>query len=144
MLWHMSVLHSISGWVVFHCPFTHRWICGLLSTFGYCEECSCEHLCTSFGFKSKILFQLFWVHSLGYMVTLCLAFWGWTFLFWIIFFFFFGCTGSSLLCRLFSSCSKQGLLSSCGAQASHYSGFSCCRARALGHTGFSACGMWTQ
>ena len=33
--------------------------------------------------------------------------------------FFFGCAGSSLLCRLFSSCSEQGLLSSCGAWASH-------------------------
>ena len=36
----------------------------------------------------------------------------------------FGCTGSSLLHRLFSSCCKQGLLFGCGAQASHCSGFS--------------------
>ena len=58
--------------------------------------------------------------------------------------FFFGRTGSSLLCRLFSSCSKQRLLSSCRAQASRCSGFSCCRARALGHMGFRSCGTWTR
>ena len=29
----------------------------------------------------------------------------------------FGCAGSSLLCRLFSSCGKPGLLSGCGAVA---------------------------
>ena len=44
----------------------------------------------------------------------------------------FGCAGSSLLHRLFSSCSEQGLLSSCGVRASHFDGFSCCRAQALG------------
>ena len=43
----------------------------------------------------------------------------------------FGCAGSSLLGRLFSSCGGQGLLSSCGAQASRFNGFSCCRAQAL-------------
>ena len=32
--------------------------------------------------------------------------------------FIFGCAGSSLLHRLFSSCNKQGLLS-CGTRASH-------------------------
>ena len=31
--------------------------------------------------------------------------------------FIFGCAGSSLLLRLFSSCGEQGLLSSCAAQA---------------------------
>ena len=35
---------------------------------------------------------------------------------------FFGCAGSSLLCRAFSCCREQGLLSSWGAQASHCSG----------------------
>ena len=39
--------------------------------------------------------------------------------------FIFGCAGSLLLHRLFSSCSKQGLLSSCGVQDSHCSGSSC-------------------
>ena len=29
---------------------------------------------------------------------------------------YFGCAGSSLLCRLFSSCGKWGLLSSCGVK----------------------------
>ena len=46
--------------------------------------------------------------------------------------FVFGCAGSSLLHRLFSSCGKQGLCSSCGVQAPHCSGFSCRGARALG------------
>ena len=32
---------------------------------------------------------------------------------------FIGCTGSSLLCRLFSSCGKWGLLSYCSEQVSH-------------------------
>ena len=32
---------------------------------------------------------------------------------------FVGCTGSSLLCRLFSSCGKWGLLSYCREQVSH-------------------------
>ena len=36
----------------------------------------------------------------------------------------FGCAGSSLLCRLFSSCVQWGLLSSRGAWASHCGGFS--------------------
>ena len=39
--------------------------------------------------------------------------------------FLFGCTGSLLLHRLFSSCSEQGLVSSCGVQDSHCRGFSC-------------------
>ena len=56
------------------------------------------------------------------------------------FIFMFGCAGSSLLCRLFSSCTKWGLLSSCCAQASCGSGFTCCTAQAPGRAGFSACG----
>ena len=62
----------------------------------------------------------------------------------VFFFFFFGCTGSSWLHRLFSSCSEWRLLSSCGVQASQCSGFSCCQAQTVGHTGFSSCGMWAQ
>ena len=46
----------------------------------------------------------------------------------------FGCTGSSMLCRLFSSCSQQRLLSSCGARASHWVA-SLVWVQALGHTG---------
>ena len=53
---------------------------------------------------------------------------------------FFGCTGSSLLCRL-SMVVVSGLLSSCSAQASHCSGFSCHSARALGHAGFRSRGV---
>ena len=45
-----------------------------------------------------------------------------------IFIFLFGCAGSLLLHRLFSSYSERGLLSSCGARASPCSGLSCCRA----------------
>ena len=51
----------------------------------------------------------------------------------------FGYSGSSLLCRLFSSWDERGLISSCSSQAAHYRGFSWCRARALGHSGFSSC-----
>ena len=62
--------------------------------------------------------------------------------FWIfIYLLIFGCAGSSLLHRFFSTCTKQGLRSSCSAWASHFSGFSCCRARALGRMGFSS-GSW--
>ena len=53
--------------------------------------------------------------------------------------FTFGCTGSSLLCGLFSSCREQGLFSSCGTCNSDCSDFSCCRALALVHAGFSSC-----
>jgi len=42
----------------------------------------------------------------------------------------FGCTGSSLLCRFFSSFGEQRLLSRCGAQASHSSDFPFCRVQA--------------
>ena len=61
--------------------------------------------------------------------------------------FIFGCTGSLLLCGLFSRCSEQGLVSSRGVRASRCSGFSCCRAQALGAwasvtaaSGLSSCG----
>ena len=47
--------------------------------------------------------------------------------------FIFGCVGSSLLHRLFSSCGKQGLLSGNGARAPHWAGCSCSGAQALGH-----------
>ena len=57
-----------------------------------------------------------------------------------IYLFIFGCTGSSLLQRLFSSCRERGLLFSCYMRASHCSGFSFCRVRALGLMGFSCCG----
>ena len=45
---------------------------------------------------------------------------------------FFGCAGSLMLSRAFSSCSKWGLLSSFSAQASHCGFFSCCGAWARG------------
>ena len=44
----------------------------------------------------------------------------------------FGCTGSLLLHRLFSSCGERELCSSCSAWASHCGGFFCCGAQALG------------
>ena len=40
-----------------------------------------------------------------------------------IYLFIFGCAGSSLVRRLFSSCGKWALLSRCGVRASHYGGF---------------------
>ena len=45
-----------------------------------------------------------------------------------LFFYLFGCAGSSWLHRHLSSCSEQGILS-----ASQGSGFSCCGAQALEH-----------
>ena len=51
----------------------------------------------------------------------------------------FGCAGSSLLLRLFSSCGEQELLSGCHVPASYCGGFSCCGAWALGSLGFSGC-----
>ena len=59
-----------------------------------------------------------------------------------IYLFIFGCTGFSLLQRLFSSCRERGLLFSCYMRASHCSGFSFCRVWALGHMGFSSCSSW--
>ena len=53
--------------------------------------------------------------------------------------FVFGCAGSSLLRRLFSSGGQQGLLSSWSVRASYCTDFSC-GARALGGAGFSNCG----
>ena len=50
-------------------------------------------------------------------------------------FYYFGCAGSLLLCRLFSRCREQGLLSSWSVRASHCDGFSCCRAQAPGYAG---------
>ena len=49
-----------------------------------------------------------------------------------IYLFIFGCAGSSLPLRLFSSCSWWGLPSSWGVRASHSGGFSCCRPRLQG------------
>ena len=59
----------------------------------------------------------------------------------IVSLFVFGCAGSSLLCKLFSSCGERRLPSSCGTLASHHRGF-CCGAWALGCIGFSSCGSW--
>ena len=65
------------------------------------------------------------------------------------FLYFFGCAGSWLLHRLFSSCRKQGLFSSCSVWASHCSGFSWCEAWALGAWasvlgahGLTSCSSW--
>ena len=54
----------------------------------------------------------------------------------------FGCTGSLLLHRLFSSCAEQGRLASCGVRVSHCSGFSCCGAEAAGCTGLGSRSSW--
>ena len=48
-------------------------------------------------------------------------------------FFIFGCVGSSLLFRLFSSCGAQGLLATCRVWAPHGCGFSRCSSRSLEH-----------
>ena len=58
-----------------------------------------------------------------------------------VFWFTFGCAGSSLLHGLFSSCGEQGLLFSCNAWTSPCCGFSCSTAWALGHR-LSGCGAW--
>ena len=49
-----------------------------------------------------------------------------------MFSFIFGCAGSPLLSRPFSSCGRRGLLPSSGAQASPHGGPSCRSAQALG------------
>ena len=56
-----------------------------------------------------------------------------------LFIFVFGCAGSSLVARAFSSFGKQGLLLLMVHWTSHCSGFSCCRAQALELAGFSSC-----
>ena len=58
--------------------------------------------------------------------------------------FIFGCAGSSLLRRLFSSCREQELLSSCGAGSSLQ--WLPCGAQASGTwaSGMTACGLWLQ
>ena len=68
-----------------------------------------------------------------------------------IFFFFFGCVGSSQQCTgLFVAVHRRSLVaesggySHCTVWASLCGGFSCCRALALGHMGFSSCGAWAQ
>ena len=53
--------------------------------------------------------------------------------------FTFGCAGSLLLHKLFSSCSEGGY-SICGVAASHCGNFSCREFWALGCKGFSSCG----
>ena len=67
----------------------------------------------------------------------------------LVYFFIFECTGSSLLCpHLFPSCSVYGLLSSYSVRAPRCGGFSCyggfsgCGARALGYGLSSLTGMW--
>ena len=49
-----------------------------------------------------------------------------------IFFFFFGYSGSSLLCMGFLELWRVGATLHCWARASHCGGFSCCRAQAPG------------
>ena len=66
------------------------------------------------------------------------------FCFLIIWFFFFGCAGSSLLQGLFSNCREWQLLSSCLVQASHCNGFSYCGTWALGPADYSSCDIWAQ
>ena len=73
--------------------------------------------------------------------------------FWVeafIYLLSFGCAGTSLLCRLFSSCGEQMLLSSCSAGVSHCYAFSYCGAQTVecmlasvieAH-GLSSCGIW--
>ena len=57
--------------------------------------------------------------------------------------FTFGCAGSSLLCRLFSSCGKRGLLSSCGAWAL-IAGLPSLRSSGSRCTGFSSHDTWAE
>ena len=77
----------------------------------------------------------------------CMLTWA-AFLFniYIYIIFFFGCSGSSMLCGLFSSYSEQGLLSSCSVLASHCGGFAYYTAWALrcARAGFGSCGTWVQ
>ena len=65
----------------------------------------------------------------------------------LLFFLFFGCTGSSLPCTGFLQLWRAGATLHCGVQASHYGGFSYCGAWAIGARasvvvvcGLSSCG----
>ena len=66
-----------------------------------------------------------------------------------LFFFFFGCTGSSFLHTGFLKLQWTGSALCCGGQASHCGGFSCCQAQALGTQALVcaaqsliSCGLW--
>ena len=58
--------------------------------------------------------------------------------------FIFGCAGSSLLLRLFSSCGEQGLLSGCSAQASLVAEHRLyvLQASVVAARGLGGCGSW--
>ena len=60
----------------------------------------------------------------------------------LIYLLIFGCAGSSLLHRLFSSCGKQGPLSSCDAWTSHCGDF-CCDSGAVEYR-LNGCDAWAQ
>ena len=60
----------------------------------------------------------------------------------LILFFFFNCSGSSLLPGLSLAAESRQLASCCQVQASHCAGFSCCGPQAIGHVHFSSCGAW--
>ena len=51
------------------CPFTHWWVGGLFSHFGYSEKCCHEHRCTIFFFEC--LFSI--LEFLGHVAIICLT-----------------------------------------------------------------------
>ena len=97
----------------------------------FSTKASFFHLLTSLS-RFIVAFITFCLHSYLHNCLFCTLF---------FYSLIFGCSGSLVLCGLFSSCREQRLLSSHTAWASHRSGFSCCGAQALGHVDFSSCGL---
>ena len=114
------------------------------------HKTDCDSLRTDvFWFASESIIilsrQLFSVPQNTFLVT-------WSHDSWIaavflkksIYFFVFGCPGSSLAAWAFSGCRGWGPVSSCDARASYCSGFSHWATQAPGQAGFSNCSTWAQ
>ena len=108
-----------------------------------------KRLCTVTFFMRALLFQsassileMYPCSPVFYAFTVFPPSQPWLLLTVTLLLFIYGCAGSLLLHRLFSTCGKWGLHCNCCAQASHCWGFSCRRAQALGHAGFGSCGSW--
>ena len=106
-----------------------------------------ERIPTSLSWRRSVrgpLLNPHWLHPPQRREMICLSFKDKMVslpVFLFLYSFIFGCAGSSLLHRLFSSRGEQRLLSSFNVQASHCGGFSYCGAQVLGHAGFSSCSV---
>ena len=91
MVVHVSVLHFFSWlnniplfkYTTLAYLFISWWTFVLFSTFGCCQLCCYKHLCATMNYLFEYLFSVILciypgMKYLGYMVMLCLAFWGTT------------------------------------------------------------------